>query len=167
MSASFAEVGTLQSPTAARLLADLSDGDLLAGADAGRWHIVGIDEQFLYVEVQVGDSTDFIGLRIDYVDYPTTAPAGVIWDIEAGELLPPERWPVGAAAESVFRKDWSVSNGGALYAPWDRIAIPGHPDWAAAHPGKIWTPARTIAHYLRETRRVLEDASMPITGVVA
>lgn len=163
MSAALITTGSVPSPTALRLLADLGNEDVEIGSDAGRWRVVSVSDTFLYVEVQIGDSASYVGIRIDYADYPATAPAGVVWDVAADTPLAIERWPVGSLAETVFRKDWSVANGGALYAPWDRVAIPGHPDWPAAHPGKIWNPSRSIAHYLRETRRVLESASLPVT----
>lgn len=149
------------SPAALHLQRDLADGDVLAGADGGRWRVVDLTEEALLVEIRVGEGDRYLGLRINYTDYPAQAPAGALWDISGDELLAPGKWPVGPLADGVFRKDWSLANGGAPYAPWDRTAIAGHTDWPTLHPGKIWHPGRTIAHYLRETWRVLEDASWP------
>jgi hypothetical protein len=52
-----------------------------------------------------------------------------------------------------FRTNWN--NAIALYAPWDRVALACHPDWAAKHPGVAWKRSHTIVHYLRMTLELL------------
>jgi hypothetical protein len=144
-----------------RLSADLQDGDVLVGIATGRWRIGELLDGQITVEVRIGETDDYLGLRLDVTDYPAQAPAGKMWDLVRNLPLDAQQWPTGHLAEKVFRPDWSVANGNAPYAPWDRTALVGHSEWPTAHPGQVWNGGRTIGHYLRETRRVLEDAVPP------
>jgi hypothetical protein len=47
--------------------------------------------------------------------------------------------------------------GRALYVPWDRVAIEGHPEWRTKHAGKLWSEEAGILSYLRPTHELLDS----------
>lgn len=149
-------------PSHQRLITDLEDVDLLAGIESGRWRVLERDEEALVVEIRIRESEAYFAMRLDVVDYPAVAPAGVPWDVAASDALPVDKWPTWPRPDMAFRKDWSPSNGNAPYWAWDRVGLATHPDWASTMPGKAWHPGRTIFHYLRETEHELESANVAL-----
>jgi hypothetical protein len=145
-------------PSHERLIADLENVDLRSGIESGRWRILECDEQALIVQIRVAESENYFAMKLDVVDYPAVAPAGVPWDLATGDSLPIDQWPTWPRPDMAFRKDWSPSNGNAPYFAWDRVGLATHPDWAVTMAGRAWHPGRTILHYLRETEHELESA---------
>jgi hypothetical protein len=90
-------------------------------------------------------------LRLELRGFPSTAPAGQPWHCATSQVLGPELLPKGGQAGEVFRSDWQ---GGALYAPWDRLAL-AHNDWAAKYPMSAWHTGRNIAFYLENVWQIL------------
>jgi hypothetical protein len=130
----------------------------LAGVDAGRWRVVKSEWPIVLVAVAAaprpGSPAEYF-LRLTADGYPTAGITAAPWDPEADTLLAAEDRPTGEIAGHVFRSDW---NGGtALYAPWDRVALPGHTDWPTTHPTQVWTPARDLTFFLECVWEVLNS----------
>ncbi len=128
------------------------------GADRGRWRLVSIAWPYAIFAVTAAERpnspTEFF-LRLGLDGYPQQAPTVTPWDPVSGAVLAPDRRPQGEIAAHVFRHDW---NGGqALYAPYDRTALSGHPDWPTAHPADIWTCSRDITFVLTRVWRLLNN----------
>ena len=130
------------------------------GVNAGVWRRPQVDWPYLFVDVEVGQ-TSYVTLRLHVANYPTDAPAGLLWDSRTASPLPVQFWPRGGNAERVWRPDWSVGNQGAPYMACDRTALATHVNWAAEHPERAWNPSRTIDFYLREIHRDLTNAHVP------
>ena len=85
-------------------------------------------------------------LRFNLQGYPLSAPTACPWDVEQNAILATDKWPKGRAQVSaVFKPSW---NGGALYAPCDRVAIPNHTEWPKQYPSLFWQQTFTIVTYL-------------------
>lgn len=127
-----------------------------SGVDGGRWRLVDLDWPVGIFAVSAAvrsNSPSEFGLRIDLSGYPQQAPTTTPWDLEFDAQLSPERRPKGERVGWVFRTDW---NGGqALYAPWDRVALSGHPAWPSQHPEDVWLPERGIAFLLGRIHELL------------
>ncbi|WP_322769325.1 hypothetical protein [Frankia sp. Cr1] len=100
-------------------------------------------------------------MRLLVDGYPGMAPAGQPWDLDRDAPLPPERWPTGGSAPTIFRLDWSAGNANAPYMACDRVGLAGHPDWPARHPDRVWTPRRSINFYLEQVYHELRSAIVP------
>jgi hypothetical protein len=140
------------------VLAHLDSAEFLEGIARGRWRIYAFKWPYLYVAVAAAErpqSVSEVGLRIDLTGYPQDAPTSTPWDLQQDTMLAADRRPRGEFAGHVFRADWS--SGIALYAPYDRVAIPGHPAWAQAHANDIWTPERTLTFVLDRIYQLLND----------
>lgn len=146
-------------PSRSRLERDLLGDDFIRGELAGFWRDATVNWPYLDIEVQVGEY-GYVAMHVQVDNYPGIAPAGALWDAEAGAPLPVDRWPVGGAAQRVWRPDWSPQNQGAPYLACDRVGLATHPDWANSHPGRAWNPSRNIVFYLTEVHRELADATM-------
>jgi hypothetical protein len=130
------------------------------GLDQGAWGVVKNDavvwpDAILWISAPVRtNSPDRFYLRFNLRDYPEKAPTATVWDIDRNQRLDPAKWPKGRGDVAMaFRTNWN--NAIALYAPWDRVALACHPDWAAKHPGVAWKRSHTIVHYLRMTLELL------------
>ena len=95
-------------------------------------------------------------LRFDLAGYPVAAPTAAPWDPERGGVLAADFRPKGVRAGMMFRCDWE--NGRALYAPFDRVALAGHPAWPKQHPRNAWTAKRNLAWVLEYLHELLNDA---------
>ena len=55
----------------------------------------------------------------------------------------------------LFRTDGWTGGSTAMYAPWDRIGLQAHPDWAQKYPLEAWNPTRDISFVLTNVHEVL------------
>lgn len=128
------------------------------GVDAGRWRLESLSWPVAIITITAAardSAPDEYTLRFNLDDYPQRAPTAMLWDCVANCMLPENRRPKGERASRIFRTDW---NGGqALYAPWDRVALEGHPDWATRHVLYAWNPQRELTFYLLNVWEVLND----------
>jgi len=149
-------VSTVLSPDERAFRAHLETARFLSGADAGQWRILSIDWPIVFVALsaapRINSPSEYV-LRVDACGYPTTSATACVWDLSTNAALLAEERPAGHIADQVFRTDWS--NGEALYAPWDRMALPGHEAWATSHPELLWTPDRDFTFYLENVWEVL------------
>lgn len=140
------------------VLAALQAAEFREGVARGRWRVVSFDWPHLVVAIRAArrpDSVTEVALRMDLTGYPQQAPTSTPWDLETNSQLAAHRRPRGEFASHVFRFDWE--NGRALYAPYDRAALPGHPSWSTQHPADVWTPQRTLSFILDRVHRLLND----------
>jgi len=140
---------------------DLQSVPVLDGVENGYWRVVSLHFPTLIVAITAGDGREF-GMRVDVTNYPTAAPAGTPWRIDANRPLTPTELPAGASAETVFRSQWSSINGWTPYMASERVLIQGdHAIWAPQHPDRSWNPTRTIAFYLMELHKELRSCTIP------
>lgn len=129
-----------------------------SGVDDGRWRPVSFDWPIGVFAVSAaprdGSPMEY-GLRIDFNDYPQKAPTAEPWNLDHGRRLAEGERPKGERAAMVFRIDWE--QGRALYAPWDRIALEGHPNWLSRHPAYVWHSGRDLVFVLRCVHDLLND----------
>lgn len=127
-----------------------------SGLARGRWRVVSICWPAVTIAV-AANTPEYrdaeLGLRFDLTSYPHRAPTASPWDLEADTLLAADQRPVGDRVGLVFRSDWE--NGRALYAPWDRVALEGHGDWAHRYPMHAWHQHRDLAFYLQNVYALL------------
>ncbi|MGB6220085.1 DUF7665 family protein [Haloferula sp.] len=103
-----------------------------------------------------GESPTRFYLFFDLKHYPKTGPTAYLWDPASKSKLDLTKWPKGSNdVHMVFRATWN--NAAALYAPWDRLAAAGHPEWPVKHAGLVWKPDHTIVNYLRPTYELLHS----------
>lgn len=131
-----------------------------AGVTTGRWRLMSFEWPNVTIAVRaaprVGAPDEFV-IRFEVTGYPNIAPTGDIWDLAAGTLLSAARRPKGDAIGMIFRTDgW---NGGAgMYAPWDRVGLQAHPDWAQVYPRSAWLASRTLTFVLEQvSERLMAD----------
>lgn len=144
----------MTAPDERAFLADLAKAKFRLGQAEGRWRLVSIAWPFALIGVVAKDTREYI-LRFNFAGYPQTPPTAGPWDPDQNTVLTFDRWPRsnGGRVGSVFRTDWK--NGSALYLPCDRESIPGHDNWRAEMPSKIWRPADGIVQYLELVHELL------------
>jgi hypothetical protein len=98
--------------------------------------------------------TEFV-LRFELTGYPHTAPTGGLWDVATDNSLPAGQRPKGARAAQLFRIGGWVGGSTAMYAPWDRMGLQTHPDWAQKHRLQAWNPTRDLSFILTNVHEVL------------
>ncbi len=92
--------------------------------------------------------------RLVLDDYPQSAPNACPWDIENNTVLETASWPRGSAKlYPVFNPGWNHAQG--LYAPFDRLAIPGHDGWKTQYPEYYWQSSFKVTAYLNFIHRLL------------
>lgn len=157
------------SPDEALFRSHLEDAPFLAGVDAGQWALHGdLAENFWphpIVWVKADEDLIAVGkvfLHFTVDGYPQTAPTACPWDITNNCRLDSALWPKGPGNVSkVFNPAWN--NGVALYAPCDRIAMPGHESWRPQFPNVWWEPSRTIVVYLEFVHSCLNRRKYEVT----
>lgn len=148
-------------PGLARLREDIQSPAFLYGVDEGWWRVVGLEWPILVLAVRAHDGNE-LGMRVDLTGYPTVAPAGQPWDLDANCPLPYRRWPKGPTQAQVFRaNDWSVTNGNSPYMATERNALKWHPEWVGNFPERAWTPSRHLDFYVQQLRNELRSATLP------
>jgi hypothetical protein len=149
---------TLVTPDHRALLAHLDSAEFLSGVRTGRWRLVSLAWPVAMVAVSAAPRdqgpSEYV-LRIDLSGYPQQAPTASPWDLAADAVLGASGRPTGEFVSVVFRSDWE--SGRALYAPYDRVALIGHPNWAEQHPADVWTPVRTLSFFLDRVHVLLSD----------
>ena len=139
----------------------LDEAPFLAGADAGKWGVIGGAKDILWphailwvaaAPLLVPDGK--IALRFTLDGYSASAPTACPWDVEKRARLELSKWPkVSGKFAKVFRTDWNGAV--ALYAPVDRVAMAGHEHWQQQFPAWWWQPHFTICKYLGFVHMVL------------
>lgn len=131
-----------------------------AGAERGWWNVENRETvvwpyALVWIAAPVrGNGPPRYYFRFTLKDYPGIGPTATLWDPAKNARLDFAKWPKGAGDIGMaFRTNWN--EGIALYAPWDRVAMDGHPNWPAQFPGVGWKPSYTIVHYLRLTHELL------------
>lgn len=149
----------LPPPDAEAVEAHLASARFQQGVDAGRWRVV--DQAWPTVTIMVaaanqGSGPSEYALRIDLTRYPHEAPTFEPWHAPEGRRLAADERPKGTTASHIFRSDWE--EGRALYAPYDRVALAGHPDWINTYPRSAWRATRDLSFALDNLWEVLNDA---------
>ena len=129
------------------------------GVDRGRWRIVGdIAWPVVMIAVtagpRVGAPSEYM-LRFNVAGYPDSAPTPTPWNPTTGAMLESLLRPKGERVGHVFRADWE--GGRALYAPFDRVALNGHPGWKTQHPLRVWNSAKDIVWLLQILHEMLNN----------
>jgi hypothetical protein len=150
---------TLVSPSETLLREHLAGGRFRAAVDCGRWRIVReLDWPYLVIAVAAAPRDtgplEFL-LRFDLDEYPTRAPTAMPWDLETNTQLAAAKRPKGHRVGMAFRPDWE--GGRALYTPYDRVALEGHPAWLSQYPRYAWDPTKDITFFLRNVHELLND----------
>ena len=140
-------------PDARAVHAHLRGGRFLAGVAAGRWRLVSISWPHAIIGLSAAERekapTEF-ALRFEMSGYPYAAPTGGLWDVEADASLPAERRPKGERVATLFRADGWHGGATATYAPWDRMGLQAHVDWAQKYPMEAWNPTRDLSFILNQ-----------------
>ena len=144
-------------PDERALRAALETAVFRSGVDGGRWRLVDLEWPIGIFTVSAAarpNAPSEYGLRIDLSSYPQQAPTATPWDMCLGASLAPDRRPKGERVGKVFyNSNWAEDL--ALYAPWDRKALEGHPAWPDRHPEDVWHPRRDIAFFLERVHELL------------
>lgn len=167
-------------PEHATFLAHLDTPAFQAGSDRGRWGLYTARDAIVWPHVVIWLPADVqvmpscrVHLRFALHGYPLKAPTACPWDVEADVALPVERWPKGRTqVNAIFKPGWKSF---ALYAPCDRVAMEGHPDWPERYPSLYWQPTFTIVRYLELVHACLnrnqyehpDDTSPTLVAAVA
>lgn len=140
----------------------LRGGRFCSGVADGRWRLVHEVGPEVGVETLVGwpfvvvavsaatrpNSPTEFAIRFDLNDYPNQAPTGGIWDVDADVSLAADRRPKGEDIAQLFRTDGWTGGATAMYAPWDRLGLQTHPEWAQNYPQYAWNPGRELTFIL-------------------
>jgi hypothetical protein len=138
--------------------AHIADARFLAGVADGRWTV--IEDAWPLVTFAIAaapreNSPKKYFLRANLSGYPFAAPTSAPWDAANNQPLASDKRPKGERVGHVFRTDWE--SGSALYAPYDRVALGGHGNWAVEHPRYVWTPERDVTWFLGVISDLLMD----------
>ena len=145
-------------PDARAVRDHLLGGRFQAGAAAGDWRLISQDGRFAIVAVSAAkrpnSPTEFV-LRFDLTGYPNAAPSGGLWDLDTNASLMADQRPKGDRAAQLFRSDDWAGGATAMYAPWDRMGLQAHPDWAQTYQHDAWNPTRDLSFILARVYEVL------------
>ncbi|HEX5592953.1 MAG TPA: hypothetical protein VFX35_06365 [Solirubrobacterales bacterium] len=133
----------------------VAGAEFQAGVDAGRWRLLEVTWPTATLAISAAarpNSPREFFFCFELSGYPAGATARPI-DIATGQTLPAEMRPKGEIVGHAFRTDWLE----ALYVPWDRVAIEGHPEWRIRHARKLWNEDLGILSYLRPTHELLNS----------
>jgi hypothetical protein len=149
----------VMSPAERLVREHLAGGRFQAGADAGHWRIIEeLNWPNIVIAVRAApreNGPEEFALLFDLTDYPTRAPTATPWDLETGAKLAEGRRPKGYRVGHAFRTNWE--GGRALYVPYDRVALEGHPAWRADCPGFVWDASKKLTFYLIKVHELLND----------
>lgn len=148
----------VMAPDERALRVHLDSGRFQAGVEAGRWRLICLAWPVAIVGVSAapreGAPTEF-AIRFELGGYPNTTPTGGIWDVEDDVSLAADRRPKGERAATLFRTDGWAGGATAMYAPWDRIALETHVNWAQKAPRLAWHAGRDLTFILDNVHEVL------------
>lgn len=157
---------TAPSPDRLLLEHDLAQPEMRCGEVEARWRHVATAWPHAIFAVAAPprpNGPKEFGFRFECSGYRQIPVTGQPWDLDADTPLPRAKWPTGTTVvPSVFRPDWQ--NGSCLYIPCDRVSIQGHTNWPAAHPSRLWNPARGIICYLEQLYELFNQGDY--TGVL-
>jgi hypothetical protein len=146
------------SPDERALRAHLDGGRFRVGVAAGQWRLISLTWPYALVAVsaaQPPNSAPEWVLRFELTGYPHTAPTGGLWDVEVDASLAPHRRPKGQRVAQLFRADGWLGGATAMYAPWDRLGLQAHPDWANTYRLQAWNPTRDLSFILEQVHEML------------
>ena len=149
----------VMSPDERALRADLEAEPFVVGATAGRWRLDDLQWPLCVISVAAAprqNAPSEFSLRFELSGYPAQAPTATPWDRTANQQLESPKLPAGRRAGHVFRRD-NWLEGKALYAPYDRLAFQGHPDWPRDFPHLCWQSSYDITFYLEQVYELLHD----------
>lgn len=136
----------------------LRGGRFRSGAAAGHWRLILLNWPVAMVAVSAAERAispaEFV-LRFELGGYPHTTPTGGLWDLDTDTSLPADRRPKGDRAAQLFRTDGWTGGATAMYAPWDRLGLQAHPDWAQKYPHDAWNSTRDLSFILTKIYEVL------------
>ena len=136
----------------------LRGGRFQSGVAAGQWRLTSVTWPAGMVGVSAAarskSPAEFV-LRFELSGYPQNAPTCGLWDTDADASLPADRRPKGERVAQLFRTDGWLGGATAMYAPWDRIGLQAHPDWAQRYPHDAWNPTRDLSFILAKVHEVL------------
>jgi hypothetical protein len=149
---------TAMGPDERTVRAHLAGARFRAGVAAGQWRLIELSWPYVLIAVsaaeRAGGPSEFV-IRFELTGYPSTAPTGGLWDVDADGSLPAERRPKGERAASLFRTDGWAGGPFAMYAAWDRLGLQAHPDWAQTYRLQAWNASREISFVLSRVHEVL------------
>jgi hypothetical protein len=129
--------------------AHINNGKFLDGVSRKQWRLVKQEWPLAWIMVSaapIEGLPDEYMLRFELSNYPQSAPAATLWNIDLDVTLDHNLWPAGTGPVStVFRPEW---NPNALYVAMDRIGLQSHPEWSTGFPHTSWNSRREITHYL-------------------
>ncbi|MCU1463245.1 MAG: hypothetical protein JWO37_3320 [Acidimicrobiales bacterium] len=140
-------------PDERALRAHLRGGRFVAGVAGWEWQLLSISWPFAVIAISAAERDNGpkeFAVRFELTGYPHTAPTGGLWDVDADACLPPDRRPKGERVGMLFRTDGWAGGASAMYAPWDRIGLQAHPDWAEKYPMEAWNPTRDLSFILSQ-----------------
>ena len=150
--------GVVTAPDERALIEHLRGGCFLAGVAAGRWRLVSAEWPVAMIAVTTaerpGSPSEFV-LRFELSGYPHTAPMGGLWDLSTNASLAADRRPKGERVAQLFRTDNWMGGATAMYAPWDRMGLQAHREWATQYPLEAWTRQRDLSFILAHVYEVL------------
>lgn len=142
----------------------VSEAGFQIGVDSQMWGIHNEDPEYptwpfvtIWVKAALKDNyPDKYYFRFDLSGYPSQAPTACPWDADSNIRLVNEKWPKGSKfVSNTFNPGW---NPNALYAPCDRLAMPGHEGWQAVFPELWWQSHFKIQVYLHFLHRLLNSS---------
>ena len=146
------------SPDERAVRAHFSGGRFRAGVAVGQWRLISLTWPYAFIAISAAERpsgpAEWV-LRFELSGYPHTAPTGGVWDADADISLAPGRRPKGQRAAQLFRFDGWVGGATAMYAPWDRLGIQAHSDWANKYRLQAWNPTRDLSFVLEQVHEVL------------
>lgn len=151
-------ITTVMAPDERALREHLLGGRFQSGVAAGRWRLITVNWPVAMVAVSAakrpGSPPEFV-LRFQLDGYPHATPTGGLWDIDTNASLSADRRPKGNRAAQLFRTDGWAGGATAMYAPWDRMGIQAHADWAEKYPHDAWNSTRDLSFILSNVHEVL------------
>jgi hypothetical protein len=142
----------------------IQEPSFINGLERGMWGFGTDDMDFpqwpnivLWVEAAPKPSRpDKYHFKFDLSGYPGAAPTACPWNAVNNTRLDNASWPKGAKfVSNTFNPAWNPC---ALYAPCDRLAMPGHEIWQAHFPELWWQPSFKLIIYLQFLHRLLNSS---------
>jgi hypothetical protein len=141
-------------PSAARVAADLEEGDFQGGCDANRWRVISCEFpilDFVIAATEPDGTGSEYGFRAELSNYSGQAPMVWIWDHELNSILASERRPKGGARVTKTFQQWGEHT---VYRPWDRMTGP-HNNNAITFPHLAWHPERHLVFIFEDLYSIL------------
>ena len=143
-------------PSAARVDADLQEGDFLSGIYASRWRIISRAFPILDFAVAATDPDDGVteyGFRAELSNFPAQAPWVRIWNHGASAPLADNLRPKGGPRLQITFQHWSSDT---VYRPWERMTGP-HNNNAGRYPHLAWRAERRLAFIFEDLHGILNS----------